>query len=153
MFIDTKVHCDPRSRFIGERIVSLLKELHFRKESEFSISIAPLRGVAKPKNTGLSCERKALAFPIIVLLALSSSIFAQNPIPNTETLKKANARPADSAQLKAEPFDGASIEKMTGQCVTVETEQGTIVIEMLPAKAPETVRGFLNLASTGALET
>ena len=35
---------------------------------------------------------------------------------------------------------------MTGQCVTLDTEQGAIVIEMLPAKAPETVRSFLNLA-------
>ena len=45
------------------------------------------------------------------------------------------------------------MEKMTGQCVTLETEQGAIVIEVLPAKAPETVRGFLNLAATGALDT
>ena len=153
MFIDTKVHHDPKSRFIGERIVLLLKELHFRRESPFSINIAPPRGVPKPKNMVRCCERKALAFPIIVLLALSSSTIAQNPIPNTETLKKANARPADSAQPKPEPFDGASIEKMTGQCVTLETEQGAIVIEMIPAKAPETVRSFLNLAVTGALET
>src|SRR5712692_10181229 len=77
---------------------------------------------------------------------------AQNPQPNTETLKKANARPAEP-QTKAEPFDGASVEKMTGQCVTLDTEQGFIVIEMLPAKAPETVRSFLNLAATGALDT
>src|SRR6266550_9416856 len=86
-------------------------------------------------------------------MGLNSSAFAQNPIPNSETLKKANARPAESAQPKPEPFDGASVEKMTGQCVTIETEQGAIVIEMLPAKAPETARSFLNLAATGALET
>src|SRR5947208_15073019 len=42
---------------------------------------------------------------------------------------------------------------MTGQCVTLETEQGAIVIEMLPAKARETVRSFLNLAATGALDS
>jgi peptidyl-prolyl cis-trans isomerase B (cyclophilin B) len=42
---------------------------------------------------------------------------------------------------------------MTGQCVTLDTENGAIVIEMLPADAPETVRGFLNLAATGALDT
>ena len=42
---------------------------------------------------------------------------------------------------------------MTGQCVTFETESGEIIIEMLPAKAPETVRNFLNLAATGALDT
>ncbi|HKP36098.1 MAG TPA: peptidylprolyl isomerase, partial [Pyrinomonadaceae bacterium] len=31
--------------------------------------------------------------------------------------------------------------------------QGLIVIEMLPAKAPETVRSFLNLVATGSLNT
>ena len=42
---------------------------------------------------------------------------------------------------------------MTGQCVSLETEQGLIVFEPLPSKAPETVRGFLNLAASGALDT
>jgi cyclophilin family peptidyl-prolyl cis-trans isomerase len=42
---------------------------------------------------------------------------------------------------------------MTGQCVKLETEQGVIVIEMLPAKAPEAVRSFLNLAATGSFGT
>ena len=78
---------------------------------------------------------------------------AQNPAPNSEAPKKANARPASSPVPQAEPFDGASIEKMAGQCVTLETEQGAIVIEVLPAKAPESVRNFLDLAATGALDT
>lgn len=81
-------------------------------------------------------------------------ISAQNPAPNTETLKKANTRPAEAAPVtRSEPFDGATVEKMTGQCVTLDTEVGAIVIEMLPAAAPETARSFLNLAATGALDT
>lgn len=79
--------------------------------------------------------------------------YAQNPTPSADTVKKANTRPAEPAQPKTEPYDGASIEKMTGQCVTLETEQGIIVIEVLPAKAPETVRSFLNLSATGAYDT
>jgi peptidyl-prolyl cis-trans isomerase B (cyclophilin B) len=87
-------------------------------------------------------------------LAVSAGvILAQNPTPNTETLKKANTRPAEAVVPKPDPFDGASVEKMTGQCVTLDTEEGAIVIEMLPSKAPETVRAFLNLAATGALDT
>jgi len=78
---------------------------------------------------------------------------AQNPAPNAETLKKTNTRPAEAAVPVRDPFDGATVEKMTGKCVTLDTESGEIVIEMLPAKAPETVRGFLNLAATGALDT
>src|SRR5438552_6039214 len=67
--------------------------------------------------------------------------------------KKANTRPAGAPVSQAEPFDGAPVEKMAGQCVTLETEAGAIVIEMLPTEAPESVRNFLNLAATGALDT
>ena len=66
--------------------------------------------------------------------------------------KKSNARPANTTQ-KAEPFDGAPVEKMAGQCVRLETEAGAIDLEMLPEAAPESVRNFLNLAATGAFDT
>src|SRR5437879_6335717 len=91
-----------------------------------------------------------LAVPICLCLPRS---YAQNPTPNTQTLRKANTRPAETKTPQADPFDGASVEKMSSQCVTLETEQGSIVIEMLPGKAPESVRSFLNLAATGALDT
>ena len=94
---------------------------------------------------------RVASFSFIALVGLA--VFAQNPAPTTETPKKVNARPAASATPKADPFAAASVEKMTGQCVTLETEAGAIVIEMLPAKAPETARSFLNLAATGALDT
>src|SRR5258708_2715397 len=89
-----------------------------------------------------------LILVICVLVAL-----AQNPAPNTENIKKANPRPAGTRVLKGDPFDGATVEKMAGQCVTLDTESGAIVIETLPAKARETVRSFLNLAATGALDS
>lgn len=94
-----------------------------------------------------------LVLTVIVLTNAAMLSLAQNPAPNTETQKKANPRPAVAAAPKAEPFDGATVEKMTGQCVTLETESGSIVIEVLPAVAPETSRSFLNLAATGALDT
>jgi len=70
-----------------------------------------------------------------------------------EAPKKANARPTEASSGVPEPFDGASVEKMSGQCVTLETEMGAIEIAMLPEAAPESVRNFLNLAATGALDT
>ena len=79
---------------------------------------------------------------------------AQDPasgLPRTDNAKKANARPADASPAKPEPFDGASVEKMAASCVSLETELGVIEIEMIPEVAPESVRGFLNLAATGAL--
>jgi peptidyl-prolyl cis-trans isomerase B (cyclophilin B) len=104
-----------------------------------------------PKSVGqiIFAAFCALAF----MAANVSPIRAQNPAPNTETLKKANTRPAEPAVAKTDPWDGASIEKMTGQCVTLDTELGAIVFEMVPGKAPETVRSYLNLAATGALDT
>jgi peptidyl-prolyl cis-trans isomerase B (cyclophilin B) len=67
--------------------------------------------------------------------------------------KKNNARPPEMSATAAEPFDGASVEKMAAQCVTLETEAGVIELEMLAEAAPETVRNFLNLAATGAFDT
>ena len=90
---------------------------------------------------------------VLILAASAPAVCAQNPVPSADTLKKANARPVASPTPRAEPFVNASVEQMTGQCVTLDTEQGAIVIEMLPNKAPEAVRGFLNLAATGALNT
>jgi len=87
------------------------------------------------------------------MAAGASLNYAQNPAPNTETLKKANTRPTEPAAPKADPWDGATIEKMTGQCVTLDTESGAIVFEVLPGKAPETVRSYLNLVASGALDT
>lgn len=96
-------------------------------------------------------------FVVVCVLAFAVAAAAvseaQNPAPNTETLKKANTRPPEPAAPARDPFDGATVEKMTGQCVTLDTESGGIVIEMLPSKAPETARAFLNLAAIGALDT
>jgi peptidyl-prolyl cis-trans isomerase B (cyclophilin B) len=97
------------------------------------------------------------------VLLLSSLTLAQETTPtpqgdatqksgNAVEAKKSNERPA-AAVAKPEPFDGASVEKMAAQCVTLETEAGRIEIEMLAETAPETVRNFLNLAATGAFDT
>jgi peptidyl-prolyl cis-trans isomerase B (cyclophilin B) len=92
---------------------------------------------------------------VFYFAAGTALISAQNPQPNPETQKKVNARPVAEATpvTKGEPFDGAPVEKMKGQCVTLDTEVGLIEIEMLPVAAPESARSFLNLAATGALDT
>jgi len=91
----------------------------------------------------------------VMTLALAAS--AQSPAPSPQippdTTRKANARPNDTTSPLPEPFDGASAEKMATQCVTLETEAGSNEIEMMPEVAPESVRNFLNLAATGALDT
>jgi peptidyl-prolyl cis-trans isomerase B (cyclophilin B) len=66
---------------------------------------------------------------------------------------KKNARPAVEAGAKPEPFDKATVEQMSKQCVTLATEEGEIEIEMFPEAAPESVRNFLNLSATGAYDT
>lgn len=99
------------------------------------------------------CFIFAVFYAVCFVMVCSPVSHAQNPAPSTETLKKANTRPAEAPAPVRDPFEGATVEKMTGQCVNLETESGEIVIEMLPAKAPETVRAFLNLAAVGALDT
>ncbi len=94
-------------------------------------------------------------FAIIGTFVFVASAGAQQPkssepLPNTP--KKINTRPAEVVSVP-DPFDGASVEKMAQQCVTLETEVGAIDIEMIPEVAPESVRNFLNLAATGALDT
>lgn len=90
-----------------------------------------------------------VAFLGFVLIATTAS--AQSNAP-TDPPKKANVRTTVEAP-PAEPFDGASVEKMGSQCVTLETELGAIDIAFMPEVAPEAVRNFLNLAATGALDT
>jgi len=84
------------------------------------------------------------------LLILFLFVFAF--IVPQEPAQKANTREAVAPQV-AEPFDGASVEKLAANCVTLETELGAIDIAMMPEVAPEAVRNFLNLSATGALDT
>jgi cyclophilin family peptidyl-prolyl cis-trans isomerase len=115
----------------------------------------------------VSSLRASLRFvsALLCVLALASLTLAQEATPtpqqqsdaaqktgNAPEAKKSNERPV-AAVVKPEPFDGAAIEKMAAQCVTLETEAGLIEIEMLAETAPETVRNFLNLAATGAFDT
>lgn len=90
---------------------------------------------------------------VTILLCVVISTSAQQPAEKKldQEPKKANSR-VDSPPA-VEPFDGASVEKMAGQCVRLETEAGNIEIEMLAEMAPETVRNFLNLVSIGAFDT
>ena len=70
-----------------------------------------------------------------------------------EPPKKANARAAITPAEAADPFDGASVEKLASQCVTLETEMGAIEIAMMPEVAPAAVRNFLNMSAAGELDT
>ena len=98
---------------------------------------------------------KGLLLSAVVLLCAFTLVSAQetSASPPADPVKKANNRPAEVAPNAPEPFDGATVEKMRDQCVSLETEAGVIGIEMIPEVAPESVRNFLNLAATGALDT
>jgi peptidyl-prolyl cis-trans isomerase B (cyclophilin B) len=90
---------------------------------------------------------------IVALMLTTMPVSAQSNAP-IDAPKKANARAATTeAPAAPEPFDGASVEKLGAQCVTLDTELGAIDIAMLPENAPEAVRNFLNLTATGAFDT
>lgn len=103
----------------------------------------------------LACQLALLA--VLLCFQLVFAVHAQEPPSNPEqpdlAPRKANVRPADAQPDAAEPFDGASVDAMSDQCVTLETTAGKIDIEMLPQVAPESVRNFLNLTATGVLDT
>lgn len=96
---------------------------------------------------------RVVALSLLLLVAMASARAQGTPNGPIEGPRKANARTVESASNTAEPFDGAPLEKMAGQCVTLETELGSIEIAMMPEIAPESVRNFLNLSATGALDT
>src|ERR1043165_4791725 len=90
---------------------------------------------------------------IVALMLTTMPVSAQSNAP-IDAPKKANARAATTeAPAAPEPFDGASVEKLGAQCVTLDTELGAIDIAMLPENATEAVRNFLNLSATGAFDT
>jgi cyclophilin family peptidyl-prolyl cis-trans isomerase len=105
----------------------------------------------------LKVELVGMVALAVCVLAFASMALAQETKPaqaNPPQPKKSNERPVVAQSTPAsEPFDGATVEKMAGQCVKLETEAGVIEIEMLAEAAPETVRNFLNLAATGAFDT
>src|SRR5678816_27885 len=89
---------------------------------------------------------------IAVSLVLVTGAKAQSN-NQIELPKKANARASATPAPAEDPFDGATVEKMAGQCVTLETELGAIEIAIMPENAPEAARNFLNLSATGAFDT
>ena len=103
-------------------------------------------------KAGLTLIMSRIGMIVVSLVLVATSAMAQSNAP-IESPKKANARAATEAPQAGEPFDGAPLEKLAGQCVTLETEVGAIEIAMMPENAPEAVRNFLNLSATGAFDT
>jgi peptidyl-prolyl cis-trans isomerase B (cyclophilin B) len=104
---------------------------------------------------------KTLNFFVLCFIALAVAANGQKKSSETQvkqsvpqTSKKINQRPAAlSKTALSEPFEKATVETMAAQCVKLETEAGNIELEMFPESAPESVRGFLNLAAGGAFDT
>ncbi|MGI9106869.1 MAG: peptidylprolyl isomerase [Pyrinomonadaceae bacterium] len=73
--------------------------------------------------------------------------------PQTDLQPSPPPTPTPAPTPAAEFFDKTPVEQMAAQCVKLETEAGAIELKLLPEAAPETVRNFLNLAASGALDT
>ncbi|HST54180.1 MAG TPA: peptidylprolyl isomerase [Pyrinomonadaceae bacterium] len=108
----------------------------------------------------MTLKATRLVLAVLCAACIASAARAQQPAavqPSTQTKQEAppvkkNARP-DTDAAASEPFDKATVEQMSKQCVTLDTDEGAIVVEMLAEAAPETARNFLNLATTGAYDT
>lgn len=95
--------------------------------------------------------RQSIIILFISILTITGIISAQQP--EVKEPVKSNARPTPSPEVKAEPFDKATVAEMAKQCVVFDTESGVIEMEMYPEHAPESVRSFLNIVSLGYLDT
>src|SRR5689334_4404243 len=105
MFNFTNHNTYKSSRLIGGRNVALLEERRAGLKSRLLTD-------AKPRRGCLSSPSRAvvrMAVVISLLMLVPTAILAQNPPPNPEAPKKANSRPAEKAQAKPDPFDGASV--------------------------------------------
>jgi peptidyl-prolyl cis-trans isomerase B (cyclophilin B) len=100
---------------------------------------------------------RAVLFLLFIFLSTLETSFPQSATPTPSAtpaeVKKTNPRPAESQLPAAEPFDKADIKTLASKCVTLDTEAGLIELEFFPESAPESVRNFLNLSATGALDT
>lgn len=98
---------------------------------------------------------------MVFAISVSAAFSQSNPTVENEKQnpplsdKKVNQRPTQksNAAAKADPFETADIKTLAAQCVTLETAEGNIELEFFPESAPQSVRGFLNLAATGALDS
>jgi peptidyl-prolyl cis-trans isomerase B (cyclophilin B) len=96
---------------------------------------------------------KTLILTVFCLISLSVPALAQpavKPLPTPTASTKINQRPTKKS---TEPYENATVEMMSKQCVRLETEAGSIELEMFPESAPETVRNFLNLVAMKAYDT
>jgi peptidyl-prolyl cis-trans isomerase B (cyclophilin B) len=91
----------------------------------------------------------------LCVACLAPAARAQQPQEQKQepTPAKKNARPEGEPSGPAEPFERATPAEMSARCVTLDTEAGAIVVEMLAEAAPESARNFLNLAAEGAFDT
>ena len=71
------------------------------------------------------------------------------PVDRIE-MKKVTIR--DKPAETAAPFSTESVSELAGYRAVLETSMGDIAIELTPEKAPEHVRNFLRLASTGVYD-
>lgn len=85
--------------------------------------------------------RAALALLAVVSPGLASPVLAQRP-----------ARPAAKAPVPVFFSTPLTVEQMRRKQAVVETDKGTIVIDLLPESAPNHVGYFMKLAGEGAYD-
>lgn len=98
----------------------------------------------------------ARILPLVLFLGIFPVFTAAQdptPSPSVKEPSKANQRPEPAPSSMLEPFSTADVKTMASQCVSFDTEAGTIEMELFPEHAPETVRSFLNIVKLGYLDT
>jgi peptidyl-prolyl cis-trans isomerase B (cyclophilin B) len=70
----------------------------------------------------------------------------------TERVEILTVEIRDTPPPAAEPFSTESVEALAAYRAVLETSAGPITVELLPSKAPDTVRAFLRMAAAGIFD-
>jgi peptidyl-prolyl cis-trans isomerase B (cyclophilin B) len=70
----------------------------------------------------------------------------------TERVEIVTVEIRDTPPPAPEPFSTESVEALAAYRAVLETSAGPITVELLPSKAPETVRAFLRMAAAGIFD-
>jgi peptidyl-prolyl cis-trans isomerase B (cyclophilin B) len=89
----------------------------------------------------------SVARVVLVALVAGAAISAQPPKPGQKPTAPATSKPAPAPQFFTTPL---TLDQMRGKQAVVETDFGTIVIDLLPEAAPNHVGDFIKNAEEGA---
>jgi peptidyl-prolyl cis-trans isomerase B (cyclophilin B) len=141
-----------------------LNQLRFEENSELPVAGAVVAARAEGRDTAgtqfMICATDQPGFArqytvfgrVVEGLEIVQAISAVDADAEGRPLSRVEIRSVTIRDTPPEPFVNATPAELARHKAVVETTMGTMELEMLPDKAPETVRQFLRLAAAGVYD-